>query len=860
MNNKFIILGLVLLLLSSSVFAIDNIVAFFPMTTNCIENTEGTDGTAGGTPNFVSSTEGCNFIPASSEYIDTTLSFNQNLYDSAFYFSVWANVDAITSATNLAILGASIGSSVVYTTTMFQASDDSWVLQSVNNADGTSSSKTSASSVTANVWTHFAGNINGDGEITEFYVNNVDKGGSSVNSAGLDDIVKSAIGALPWTGTSYVNYFDGKIMGVIYGTGDLTVSDVSTLYNGGRTYNPLVAPPAPKVEVKAFNKYAEVHETEFNVSFTNITSTYNEQTTNGSIFFQYNEKVLYDVDVTGGSYIDYSLTGINLSDGPINASMFQTDLEFKIYTLENTSLLIEHKITLIDNNYTKNISTTNGSIFIQPNAKNISFKFYDSNLYEDNNTYLSFSKRQTGIVKVYMQTPQNVITFKTVSGSPIVNATIEIKYPNLATIEQQTISDGSINFSSFNTGVQYFGVYQITFKSVSGFISPITTNFTINATTIPLIEDVTVLQPGINVDVYDRSTEQLITQLTELYFFNVLNDTSYSGQFIITNQSIIAGDYTLQVVSNGYGTEQQAFTFTSQSNVTVDFYLINLTEANAGTLFVSVIDEYYRVIQDAKVELLEYNPSSKSYILVSECQSNSNGECTFNIELNVKTYIIRASKTIDGRLYTASTSDFGEIIKTDEEVRNLFLRLTQTFEPSPTTNLDISVSETFINNISTIYIDFSTTDNFNTEVCVEYFQNFNNYDTSIYTQCVTSSSGYVATPVLLNRSNSYSASVYQLHDSVKYPIKGYNYPSLNTFSEKAKAVGWDKALILFFWVIIIVFGLASKNITMTFVLAIILSWVEIAMFPNTAKVSASALKTVISLLLIIIARKKEDTP
>ena len=216
-------------------FIVDNVVAFFPMSSSCTENTEGTDGTAGNGPNWVSTTEGCNFVATNSEYVDVTSSFNQNLYDSAFYFSVWANVDSISSETNLAILGASIGGSSVYTTTMFQASDDSWVLQSVNNAGGTSASKTSASSVTANVWTHFAGNINGDGEITEFYVNNVDKGGSSTNSAGLDDIVKSAIGALPWAGSNYVNYLNGQVLGVLYGTGSLSVSDVENIYDEGRS-------------------------------------------------------------------------------------------------------------------------------------------------------------------------------------------------------------------------------------------------------------------------------------------------------------------------------------------------------------------------------------------------------------------------------------------------------------------------------------------------------------------------------------------------------------------------------------------------------------------------------------------------
>ena len=173
--------------------------------------------------------------------------------------------------------------------------------------------------------------------------------------------------------------------------------------------------------------------------------------------------------------------------------------------------------------------------------------------------------------------------------------------------------------------------------------------------------------------------------------------------------------------------------------------------------------------------------------------------------------------------------------------------------------MDISIHETFLNNVSTIYIDFSTTDNFNTEVCVQYFKISSNYETSVYLQCVDTSSGYVATPISINRSNSYIARVYQLHNGIKYQLEEYSYPEINSFGQKTLDNGFDKAIVLFLWVVIIVFGLVSKNIMITFILSLFLSWGELSIFPETMSISGSVLKTVIAILLIIISRKKEDS-
>jgi len=210
----------------------------------------------------------------------------------------------------------------------------------------------------------------------------------------------------------------------------------------------------------------------------------------------------------------------------------------------------------------------------------------------------------------------------------------------------------------------------------------------------------------------------------------------------LSNVSIIAGNYTVYVVSDGFGTEIRTFQYTAETNVSIDLYMLNLTGTNTGALFVNTIDSYQRIVQGAKVVLMEYSPADLSFIQVSECLTNANGECGFWIELNTKTYFIRATKTINSQLYTATTNPEGEIILTDAEIRNLILYFANTYTISDINNLVYDITESYTNNISSISVDFYTTNGLPIPICIEYFTKLSRVYTSVTgnTYCLSSTS------------------------------------------------------------------------------------------------------------------------
>jgi len=107
-----------------------------------------------------------------------------------------------------------------------------------------------------------------------------------------------------------------------------------------------------------------------------------------------------------------------------------------------------------------------------------------------------------------------------------------------------------------------------------------------------------------------------------------------------------------------------------------------------------------------------------------------------------KTYFIRATKTINSQLYTATTNPEGEIILTDAEIRKLILYFADTYTISDINNLVYDITESYTNNISSISVDFYTTNGLPIPICIEYFTKIAGVYTSVTgnTYCLSSTS------------------------------------------------------------------------------------------------------------------------
>ena len=247
----------------------------------------------------------------------------------------------------------------------------------------------------------------------------------------------------------------------------------------------------------------------------------------------------------------------------------------------------------------------------------------------------------------------NTFCFKDeLNSNAIVNATISVEDPSASTVEYITNSSGCINFSVDSD----FGNYALTFEEYEGYNTPIVFNVPINRSTGNVSQNFSLVNIYLKVNIYDRETYNLLNETCDFVLFDYLNATTTNGTILISNITIPSGDHIAQVLSVGFGTEQKKLTINWSQNITLNFYLLNLTGDNTGYLFVNNKDIFGRFVIGADDTLLEYNYDELAFISASECVSNSNGECQFLVELNRKTYMVSGSKTQNSIKYNSSKS------------------------------------------------------------------------------------------------------------------------------------------------------------------------------------------------------------
>ncbi len=577
----------------------------------------------------------------------------------------------------------------------------------------------------------------------------------------------------------------------------------------------------------------------FNV--TTGTTTYNNINKNTKIFLQNN------------NYNNLTFSAVN----------FKTQIVYNKNTSQNLTITLNRTYQYIfprnksNNKPIAYFNVSNGT-YIYLNAQNTT-KIYCYNTCtfmisskDFMNSY--FTKNSSTNKNINMTYAINKLYFKDNSATAIQGLLIQITYPSGYSLNRITNVAGMINFSSIPLTSNETGTYSFHVYDKIGYVTPLTFTETLTSANIPFTKNYTIYKATIKVNIFDRLTHNLLLRNVSLYFLTLFNDSTNTGAYSKTNISILANDYVAQALSSGYGTEQQTFTYNGISNVSIDFYLLNLSQSNVGTLFVSTLSSGLYKISGVRVILREYDPITLTFIEVSECISNSNGECAFNIELGTKTYDLIATKTINGQVYTASLEP--EIIVTDNEVRNIYLYYSSSFTALPEDNLVYDIDETFLNNVSTISTNFYTINGLPLEICTEYFIG----SVSITKSCLNSTSAIqnLGVSYLLNRSNYYVAKVYIEQGTTDRILETFYYPTIESIEETFPRTVLNAA-ILMAWVVCLAFTLYSKNITLFGILAIFLSWGSFFMLPNTLMVAFAVFKTTLSLSIVWFARKQQDT-
>jgi len=856
MNKLLLYIGLVLLTLTS-VSAINDPVIYHTfddddLTGSDPDDLSGNDyhSTNNGATTGTTGLRGEAFdLDGSADYVlfdDTGSDITGNMT-----ISMWFKDDGLSSQQIL--VGRSAGT---HSTTQYQIQYYSGTLYASVGAGGSTYSATTSVTSKPSDWQHVVMTVCGD--TVQVYLDNV-AGTSATKSGAQATYTEGGIGARVLGGTPQA-FYNGEVDDLLIYDRCLTTGEIEQLYGNGSGVDPLYVAP----EVAYGGNITIPINTIFNMSpDSNASYIASENISADNVLTTSGDTLTIDgtnFSKTPSTPTTWSLHGLNISH--INV------VDFEDNVLSNYT--IYYSATGVSGNYTHNSSHVFDLVFTNETYRVVVV----SDGYSSYDEYIDMTGREELNVTLYPYYDNYFYFYNGNTNTPITDANITIDLPRSTTdLELVTDVDGKVEFSSIYENVPQNGTYNITFEDLSGFITPITfTRDYSNYSSFPVNESFNISVTNLNITLYYRSNSSLFNKNASVIIEGLANHTTTNGTIYIQNSTIAAGTYRVTVSSDGYYNEEKTFTYTSQDSIDVSLYLLELNASNSGTVTIRTVDEYSRLLDNVEVNLLEYDPSTLSYIEVSECYTDSNGECKFLVETNTKSYKFTASKDIGTSIITASTNaqifeddiSGGETVVFSEETITLTLSSQETYGINVIQNIIYNISESFneTTNISNIDVSFRSIDGTNLEVCVEYFEVVSGVETSKTgdTFCVVAASAEVTENAYftLNRSKDYIAKVYIKTDSGNVLLESFKYNSNTSFEQMLINNATLPFFILFLWVLLIGGSLMLKNVPLTGVAITVGAWVLLYIFPSILLTSVAVLQTLIGISLVYIGRKKED--
>lgn len=553
---------------------------------------------------------------------------------------------------------------------------------------------------------------------------------------------------------------------------------------------------------------------------------------------QVNTTANFTIDLTPPTIINNILAEYNSYILDFNSSCSDLHLDYCNITLNNQT------IALNSSNFT---STLNGNITYIINAADLA------------GNHISTSG-------VFLINPINYIYVQLSNGTQLTNYTLN----------NVTVDENPYNFTHYDFGL---GSQTLLFEKV-GYISK-NISFTLN-TTNQLNLTLNVSNTNIVVMIYDRTTGVLLNTTTvTINIFGVVNGTTNTGSIIFNSVDFTIGSNSIQAIAENYGTEQKDFIYDGQSNATINLYLLDETLNTTSTLYVPVTDEFDNIISMADVRLLEYDSSIFGFKEVSQCYTDSNGECRFLVEVGLKTYIITAQKTINGILYDAVSSDDGEQFEAEisggEEIlgrdiiRGLKLQITDSISVTVFYGLSITAPDNENDTITAensttitvqVPVSFIATDNLAYTVCVEVYRFTNTTMSSVIAPiCTTGASGILPTSNIdFNKDYNYQiwVTAYSCNND-KVTFRKYYYYSTTSFFATMVTKHYVSPIVMFLWSILLGFSLYLRSITTWVYGAWSISILQLALFPGYLFSSATVLIILINWGVLYMSKRPNDT-
>jgi len=315
--------------------------------------------------------------------------------------------------------------------------------------------------------------------------------------------------------------------------------------------------------------------------------------------------------------------------------------------------------------------------------------------------------------------------------------------------------------------------------------------------------------------------------------------------------------------ASGYGTRFYTFSDTLFSNTTqyIDLYLLNISSPNRGRLIVEVYDDFSNLISGANVKLLEFSPATQSFNEIAQCYSDTNGECIFDVEINTKFYITTATATIDDQVYSAQSTNTGQLVSLDGTTIALHLKLLTGYTVDDLFNLVITPSNTtLIGNTSYLTATFNDASNIEHEVCVGYFVSNGLNEIEQSSNCITGSSGIVNAVggYTLDRDFNWIGKIYVLQDDgTKKIYNSYQYPALeSSFFETFKI--YLKPILLMILLALLALALYLKNMSVFAIGEMIISPATVWIYPGLIGGVTMSFLIILGLLMLFLSSRKEE--
>jgi hypothetical protein len=661
--------------------------------------------------------------------------------------------------------------------------------------------------------------------------------------------------------------FEGYIANVGVWSRILTDDEILTIYNEGRSANPY---EYSNFTILATDFYSEDSISTFNATING--SFYS--TTNGSIITPYllTDNVTLNITVQSENYTSYS----NIS---VNGSIVLTTI-LTPSTLEDFSLITPSNSLTTDNyynitwseavsptskvvNYTLSVyynsnSTLIGTITLTDLSYNLNVTDYNADIY---NIVVSANETSTGASfehssLLYVDKTNYVYFTDERNDALLTGKDIAILFPTSDRVSYVTDSEGKINFSSFVGTSLIDGLTIVTYEGDSGYITPISFNFT--STVLPYNLSYNISRTNISIFLRDSETSQLITDNITVSITGLGTFSTTNGTLFFEDISIVAGTYIIYTTSTNYTYTQRTFTYTSQSPIDITLSLYNKLTSNVGNIYVNVYDSSSDQVTNADVRLQELNVNTNTFVEVSQGNTGSDGQANFQVLLEARTYRFYVTGIVNGVSYSGYSNLAGEIFYEDGTTVNIFLSTFTDTSTEYVDGLNINVTYTeLINNISNHTVNFYDSLGTDHEVCLGYYYMDGVIEKTVDVNCVTGSSGTINEPKNLTVLLDDYRVIVKVFTNVSGKYTNYytqSYSSVNSFEEEFGDL--LKPLLMMGLIMALGLSLLLKRIDIFVYIEIILSLLWATVAPSYMTWGSVAVFIIFGMSILYLAKQR----